>query len=153
MSWICYSLRFRVCGAIKKNCEALHYGSRVRKCRKMDNILNLFNEVLPDHRKKPVLFNPEDWCVDDAGGIWKALKVVYRNQIVEPLHKRLLFLLFLFNFLVKRETKREIKDHVRRIQEIDHVLTLFFISFLGDGRDMCEGKAGLITLDRIKHMK
>ena len=55
---------------------------------------NLFNQVLPDHRKKPVLFNPEDWCVDDAGGIWKALKVVYRNQTVEPLHKRLLILLF-----------------------------------------------------------
>lgn len=98
MSWICYSLRFRVCDTIKKNCEALHHGSRVRKCRNWTIFWNLFNQVLPDHRKNPVLINPEDWCVDDAGGIWKALKVVYRNQIVEPLHKRLLILLFFLTF-------------------------------------------------------
>ena len=36
---------------------------------------NLFNQVLSEHRKEPVLFNPIRWCVDEAGGIWKALKV------------------------------------------------------------------------------
>ena len=36
---------------------------------------NLFNQVLSEHGKEPVLFNPIGWCVDEAGEIWKALKV------------------------------------------------------------------------------
>ena len=37
---------------------------------------NLFNQVLSKHTKEAVLFSPIGWCADEAGGIWKSLKVV-----------------------------------------------------------------------------
>ena len=40
---------------------------------------NPFNQVLSVHRKEPVLFNPIRWCVDEAWGIWKMLKVAQKS--------------------------------------------------------------------------
>eukprot|EP00111_Clytia_hemisphaerica_P016492 TCONS_00048875-protein len=42
---------------------------------------HLFNEVLEKH--KGSRFSPVAWCTDEAGGIWKALKVVFGEDAVK----------------------------------------------------------------------
>ena len=42
---------------------------------------NLLNQVLSEHKQTNTNFNPIGWCVDEAGGLWKALKVFFLNMI------------------------------------------------------------------------
>ena len=44
---------------------------------------NLLNQVISPFLSRKEKFNPFGWCVDEAGGVWKALRDIYGEEAIK----------------------------------------------------------------------
>ena len=47
----------------------------------------MLNQVISSFLNRQEKFNSLGWCVDEPGGVWKALKDIYREGVIK--HKTL----------------------------------------------------------------